>query len=153
MKPTFTETQKFSAPWIKIPLGINVLYTLYLNINTFVNLGSLKILEIGTSILSIAIFLLFQKMELITEINQEGIKMKFYPFISKTFAFDQIESMSVIDYGFVGGWGIRLWSSYGTIYNVSGSKGLFIELKNGKKYVIGTEQEETLRNYIESIRA
>lgn len=52
--------------------------------------------------------------------------------------------MKVINYGFVGGWGIRLWTKYGTVYNVSGNKGLFIKLKNGKTMVIGTQKSQEL---------
>jgi len=47
----------------------------------------------------------------------------------------------VVDYGFVGGWGVRWWTKFGTVYNVMGRIGLAIELKNGKKLLIGTQKK------------
>ena len=58
----------------------------------------------------------------------------------------------MINYGFVGGWGIRLFTKYGTIYNTSGNKGLALELHDGKKLVIGTDKEEELKNFIEKLQ-
>lgn len=54
----------------------------------------------------------------------------------------------LVNYGFVGGWGIRLGTKYGTVYNTKGNKGLFILLNNGKKYCIGTQKEDELREII-----
>ena len=45
----------------------------------------------------------------------------------------------VIDYGFVGGYGIRKTKKYGTIYNTSGSKGIKLTLKSGEILVIGIQ--------------
>ena len=44
----------------------------------------------------------------------------------------KLKSAKIVNYGFVG-YGIRLGSQYGTIYNVNGNKGFAIELSNGKK--------------------
>jgi hypothetical protein len=61
--------------------------------------------------------------------------------------------MKVLNYGFVGGWGVRLWTKYGTVYNVKGNIGLAIELKNGTKFLIGTQKEIELRSFLEKIPA
>ena len=94
----------------------------------------------------IALFLLIQ---LKTEIDDKGIRMRYRPFLKKNIEWKDIESAEVINYGFVGGWGIRIWTSYGTVYNTSGKIGLAIKLKNGKKFLIGTQKEEELRDFFE----
>jgi len=54
-----------------------------------------------------------------------------------------------VHYGFVGGWGIRLFTAYGTVYNMRGAKGLAIRLKSGKKFLIGSQRSEVLNQFIE----
>ena len=85
-----------------------------------------------------------------TEIDPSTIRVVFFPFIKKTFDRAEIKSSEVINYGFVGGWGIRIGTRYGTVYNVSGKMGLAIELKNGKKYCVGTQREIELRQVMDN---
>ena len=87
-------------------------------------------------------------MRLKTEINEQGITMHFRPFTKRQIAWQEIENAKVLDYGFVGGWGIRLWTNYGTVYNTKGSKGLALELKDGKKLLIGTQNPEKLEEVL-----
>jgi hypothetical protein len=94
-------------------------------------------------------FCLFTIMKLITVIDRSGIKMQFVPFVKKQVKWEDVKSLSVVDYGFVGGWGIRFGSSYGTIYNVKGKMGLAIELKNDKKFLIGTQKPQEIQNIID----
>jgi hypothetical protein len=79
--------------------------------------------------------------------------MHFFPFVKKRIDWKDVKSAEVLDYGFVGGWGIRLWTAYGTVYNVKGTKGIAIELLNGKKFLIGTQKETELREILEKINA
>ena len=37
------------------------------------------------------------------------------------------------------------------MYNINGNKGLVIELKNGKKFMIGTQKEAELKNRLEKM--
>ncbi len=51
-----------------------------------------------------------------------------------------------------GGWGVRgFFSSSGRAYNVSGNVGLQVELKNGKKILIGTQKQETIEELLARI--
>ena len=92
--------------------------------------------------------MLFIVMKLKTTIDSDGIQMSFFPFKSKKVTWTEIKNIEVINYGFVGGWGIRLWTKYGTVYNTKGNKGAFIELKNGTKFLIGTQKEEEMRTVL-----
>jgi hypothetical protein len=83
-------------------------------------------------------------MRLKTEIDQNEIRMSFFPFVKKRVSWSEVESAEIVNYGFVGGWGIRLWTEFGTVYNTKGNKGLAIELFNGEKFLIGTQKENEL---------
>lgn len=102
-------------------------------------------------IILIAVSLLFLFMRLDTKVDDRGISFKFFPFVKKEYMWSEISSAKVVDYGFVGGWGIRLYTSFGTVYNVKGSKGLAIELKDEKKFCLGTQRPEELQNILSSI--
>ena len=77
--------------------------------------------------------------------------MIFFPFTRIRVEWNEIKNAKVVNYGFVGGWGIRLWTQYGTVYNMKGNKGLAIELKTGKKFLIGTQKEVELDNFLEEM--
>jgi len=83
-----------------------------------------------------------------TEIDSEIIKVNYVPFLSKSVDWKDVASANIVDYGFIGGWGIRYTKKYGKVYNTSGSKGLAIELKNGDKFLIGTQQESELGDFL-----
>ncbi len=92
-------------------------------------------------------------MNLKTEIDQKEIRMNFFPFIKKRIEWKDVKKAEVLNYGFVGGWGIRLFTDYGTIYSTKGNKGLALELQSGKRLVIGTQKEAELNRIIEKIQS
>lgn len=89
---------------------------------------------------------LFWKFNLVTEVGEEGIRVGFPPLFRRRISWDEIDKAYVRRYKPIlefGGWGIRYgWG--GTAYNVSGNIGLQLELKNGKKLLIGTQMPEEL---------
>lgn len=135
----FKENQKFSQWWLWLSLLSIGALLFYIGPK---NLGALIVLIVS---------LLFLSMRLITQIDEKGIKFRFFPFVKRAYQWHEIETAQVVDYGFVGGWGIRLFTSYGTIYNVKGSKGLAVELKNGKKFCLGTQRPEEIQKILTSI--
>ncbi|WP_282032750.1 hypothetical protein [Aequorivita sinensis] len=78
--------------------------------------------------------------------------MRFFPFVKKKVNWKDVKSAEVVNYGFVGGWGIRLGTKYGTVYNIKGNRGLAIELLNGKKFLTGTQKETELREILAKIK-
>ena len=154
MKPTFKETQRFSQWWIWLIFFAIVSFTgfgVYKQLVLKEPFGNNPMSNIGLLIFSgfiLAIIILFLVMRLKTEINEQGITMHFRPFTKRQIAWQEIENAKVLDYGFVGGWGIRLWTNYGTVYNTKGSKGLALELKDGKKLLIGTQNPEKLEEVL-----
>ena len=98
---------------------------------------------------------LFLLMNLSTRIDETGIHVRFFPFHfrEKHFAWEDISKAYVRRYSPLwefGGWGIK-YGFQGKAYNVSGNEGIQLELKSGKRVLIGTtlpkKASETLVSY------
>ena len=154
MKIEFKEKQKFTQWWIwllLIGLGAIAVYGIIQQFLFGIDFGDKPMSNIGLIIFTLFVFgfIYFNwYMTLITEITNEGIKVRFVPFVKKEIKWNELKSAKIVNYGFVG-YGIRLGSKYGTVYNMSGDKGLALELNNGKKFVIGTQKELELKKVVE----
>ena len=95
--------------------------------------------------------ILFYLLKLKIRVDHNGVNMVYFPFVNKFTEWSEVKNVSVINYGFVGGWGIRFWTKYGTVYNVRGNKGMLIELNSGKTFVIGTQKETDLNNVLHDL--
>ena len=157
MEIIFEERQKFTQWWFRmilIGLGIIAAYAFFTQIILGEQFGNKPMSDVGMVFFVIGVFgfIYFNcYMTLISEINEDGIKMRFIPFVKKNIQWSGIQSAKIVNYGFVG-YGIRLGSKYGTVYNINGNKGLAIELKNGKKFVIGTQRESELNKALKKMR-
>ena len=157
MKVNFKEEQKFGQWWLWLILGALLLlpvYGLYKQVILEESFGTKPTSNLALLFMFVVILLLFGLiwwMRLRTEIDQKGIRVTFSPLDRQNILWIDVQSAKVIDYGFVGGWGIRLWTKYGTVYNTQGKIGLAIILKNGKKFLIGTQKELELKNVIQQI--
>ncbi len=154
MKIEFKEKQKFTQWWLwllSIGLGAIAVYGFIQQVLFGVDFGDKPMSNIGLIIFTLFVFgfIYFNwYMTLITEITNEGIKVRFVPFVKKEIKWNELKSAKIVNYGFVG-YGIRLGSKYGTVYNMRGDKGLAVELNNGKKFVIGTQKELELKKVVE----
>ncbi len=155
MKLQFIEVQKFNQWWLRIfliGLACLPLFGLYQQVYRGIPFGDNPMSNTGLVIFTLFVFgliALFAKMRLTTEIDEKEIRMRFFPFTKKTVKWEDVKSAEVIKYGFVGGWGIRLWTPYGTVYNTQGKIGLAIELKDGNKFLIGTQKKKELADLID----
>ena len=98
-----------------------------------------------TALICVPLFLILDLSSLKSELDAEGIHLNFRPFTKKYFAWSDVQSAEIVNYGFVGGWGIRIGTKYGTVYNTQGKEGLWLTLKNGKKVVIGTQRKAAMQ--------
>lgn len=141
----FTEKQKFTD-WgvgvffalLGLPLLIFVI--LYLVSRNEEMLAALCIITLTFIFVGLLFFLPILK----TEINDKGIYITFKPFTNRLITWNEIKEAEVIKYSFVG-YGWRLSLKYGKVYNIKGNKGLFVQLKNKKKVLIGTQKEIEMR--------
>ncbi|WP_206735984.1 phosphoethanolamine transferase domain-containing protein [Aequorivita sp. KMM 9714] len=158
MKIVFKEEQKFTQWWlwlILIGIGVLPIIGIYKQLIIEEKFGDSPMSDLELIIFSIFIFgliALFWFMRLKTNIDQNEIRMRFFPLVKKQVKWKDVKSVEVVNYGFVGGWGIRLGTKYGTVYNTKGNRGLAIELLNGKKLLIGTQKETELKEILEKIR-
>jgi 4-amino-4-deoxy-L-arabinose transferase-like glycosyltransferase len=151
MKTEFKESQRFTQWWLWVILIICTILPLF----SIFNLQKESASDNPTShtdliiylVIIFAVIVLILFMRLKTEINQTAIKISFFPFVKKTINWSDVKSAKIVNYGFVGGWGIRLGTKYGIIYNINGNKGLALELLNGKKLLIGTQKESELSEF------
>jgi len=87
---------------------------------------------------------LFVSAKLITVVRADGIYLRFVPFhfkmlriaLSDVADFSAGQYSPLLDYG---GWGIRMGRE-GKAYNVSGNMGVRLELADGRKLLIGSQQ-------------
>ena len=156
MKAAFTEEQKFNQWWLWLIInGICViaLYGAYKQIILGETFGSSPMSSAG--IIAFVLFAfafagMFLWTRLSTKIDSETIEMNYVPFLSKSVKWEEVATASVVDYGFIGGWGIRFTKKYGKVYNTRGKMGLAIVLKNGDKFLIGTQKESELSDFVTS---
>ena len=153
----FDEEQKFDQKWLWTLLIVLSIIILGVQFSVFFS-SSVEASGFGFYFSLFNVFLvigligLFAVMKLKTCIDKEKISMEFFPFVKKEVAWRDIRKAEVLDYGFVGGWGIRLWTKYGTVYNTKGSKGLFIQLKDDKKFLIGTQKPDEMAEFIMKLK-
>lgn len=146
----FIENQKIPKwmSFIFLPLTI---YMVYLLIKTYETSAFTGVL-IGT-LISLLILLLFLIVNLITEIDKEGIRIKYIPFHFKyiNYNWSEIESCKIRKYNPImefGGWGIRYGFRKMKSYTVKGNQGIQLVLKNGKDILIGTQKGKEIEKLI-----
>ena len=158
MSVIFKERQRFRQWWFWIfiiPIGALPIFGIYKQIIKGEPWGDNPMPDVGLIAFSVfiyAIIFFLYNLKLSTAINHYGVSIKFYPFVRKRIKWNQIKSANTINYNFLGGWGIRLFTKYGTAYNVKGNKGLHIRLKNDKQLLIGSQRIEKLDEVIQKYR-
>jgi len=154
---SFSEKQKFRQWWLwLILIGIGLLPIIF-GYQQFIGNNSLGYNPMSDeglllfTLLTFCLLGLFLAMKLEIHIDNKEVHFIFFPFVRKHVSWIDIKSAKVVNYGFVGGWGIRIGTKYGTVYNVNGKYGLALEFKNGKKVLIGTQKEKELSEFIKKL--
>jgi hypothetical protein len=99
----------------------------------------------------VTVILIFAKLQ--TRLSVSALYLRFFPFhfSYRKIDFDTIAAVYARTYqplGEFGGWGIR-WTPRGRAYNVSGNQGVQLELKNGKKILIGSQHADELASLLQ----
>jgi hypothetical protein len=144
----FRERQYFRQWFVWLPLLITdgiFIWGLVQQIGLGEPWGDNPMSDLGLALTSLLVFALtgmFMAMHLNTEITTEGVRIFFFPLTRRFISWDEVEQASVVEYNPVldyGGWGIR-WGRQGRAYNVSGTTGIQLLLKDGKNIMIGTQR-------------
>lgn len=105
----------------------------------------------------ILVIILFRFLKLETVIDEEGVKCRFKPFQKKFKAYHprDIVHWEVKKYHPIreyGGWGVRSgFFRNSSAYNVSGNLGLYMELRDKKSFLIGTQTPDSMRYAMEKL--
>ncbi len=135
----FSETQKFNQWWLWLILlsSSSILIVVIIIIvgrQDLIDKSIRNIIVILAGLLVILPALLFVNLRLETQIRQDGVYVRFFPFhlSFKQYKWDKISKSFVRKYspiGEYGGWGFRFGAS-GDALNVSGDKGLQLEFSD-----------------------
>ena len=151
----FQETQRFRQIWIwALILGISgfSISSLFLLENKApLNFGDLAF-PIGLILLLNILFLSFT---LTTRIETNALSYRFFPFTRwRTFRFEEIEALELVEYNGLweyGGWGIK-WNGDTWSYTTGGKWGVIVKTTD-KKFLLGTQQPEQIRQVIAEFKA
>jgi hypothetical protein len=159
----FIEKQKFNQSIFYIGISICLIVTVLSILNEwkyFINesLGK-QIAGLIGIILIILVIILFSVLKLETKIDENGVHYKFYPLHNsfKSISWKSISKCYVRKYNPIseyGGWGLKTGfrKQTGRAYTTKGSIGLQIKLKDGRKILIGTQNEEELKRVLETYK-
>ncbi|MCC7467323.1 MAG: hypothetical protein IT261_13675 [Saprospiraceae bacterium] len=154
----FNESQRFSQVWlwaIILSTSFIPVIGLYQQMVAGVPFGNNPMSNLGLGLMLLfdaALLFFFWSIRLVTEIDHHEIRLAYRPFMRRSILWSDVQKAEVVNYGFVGGWGVRYSPQYGKVYNVNGKMGLALELKNGDKLCIGTQQPEDLEAALKQIR-
>ncbi|MBI4963268.1 MAG: hypothetical protein HY913_08325 [Desulfomonile tiedjei] len=115
---------------------------------------ALLALAAGVLVMGGTAYLLYA-MKLITEVREDGLYIRFYPlhFSFKRIPLEKVRRFTVVTYRPIleyGGWGIR-YGWHGNAYNVSGNRGVKLELIKGRHLLVGSRKPEELAHALEGI--
>jgi hypothetical protein len=99
------------------------------------------------------IFYIFFKSEMIVEVDETKISVKFFPLIwtERIYKKEDIAAISVETYNSLtryGGWGLRYRSRKEMAINTAGNKGVLLTLHNGRKIMLGSKTADELADAI-----
>ena len=159
----FKEEQRFTQLWLIVLIGVSMIVPLGIIITTYIkepdSFSTLEFIAI-LGIMAVASGIIFI-FKLSSRIDEQGFHYKFFPFhrTFKLIAWHEVQSAYLRNYDAIseyGGWGLKggaLWNrSKGTAINVSGDIGIQLELKNGKKVLIGTQKQHDAQAVLETYK-
>ncbi len=165
-KVLFREVQKFNQGWLWILLAIAVFSVVvpfgYGMVTQLVfgyawgsrAMSDAALLLTGSLLIVFVLGLcyLIYVLRLVTEVDDEGVSIHFYPLSRKFIRYSEISSCTARVYRPIreyGGWGIKYGPS-GKAYNVSGDRGVQLVLNTGKHLLIGSQSSDQLAETINS---
>jgi len=158
----FREVQHFRQPWLWLVVlavsGIaiyGVVEQLILGKPFGNNPAPDALVLIIGIVFGLALPMLFYVMNLTTEVREDGLYYRLFPFHwsfkriggSDIGKFELITYRPLRDYG---GWGIR-YGFNGKAYNVSGNRGVQLQLRDGRRVLIGSQKPEDLAGALQVI--
>lgn len=160
----FLEKQYFRQPWLWLLLGGIAVINYWAFVQQIVlgepwgdNPASDAALLVIVLVFGLLFPLLFLVAHLCVEVRTDLMKARFFPLHlrPRTFAREDIICHRLVTYRPLrdfGGWGIR-YGSVGKAYNISGNRGVLLELRDGGTLLIGSRRAEELDAAMSLMRA
>jgi hypothetical protein len=171
--PSFREEQRFRQPWLWVLLFGCALGGLF-GAGTFIHgmirqfiygqpWGGRPMSDTGLAVVGAVAILcclsaavgapwLLYAVRLVAEVRDDGLYVRFFPFRGRTIAFDRIRHCEARTYRPIleyGGWGIR-WGLRGKAYNVSGNRGVQLDIAGEGRLLIGSQRADELARAIQA---
>ena len=104
-------------------------------------------------VLVILLFVLAIMSTLTVQVDRDALRIRFGPvgLVRKSWPISEIASASIVTNPWYYGYGIRI-TPHGSLYNVSGSAAVEVQLFSGMTFRIGTDEPETLKTAIDLAR-
>lgn len=166
----FEEVQQFRQTWvwmIAIPSSLLVLGIFAYGVYKQILLGRpwgdrpmsdahLILVALSGSALAVGLLWLFHAMKLVVRVSRGRLCVRFFPFVNRTIPLEQIARREARIYHPIreySGWGVRYGGRRrGWAYTVSGNFGVQLELKNGKRILIGSRRADELVSAMEQVK-
>jgi hypothetical protein len=162
----FKELQQFRKRWFwamlaPFSLFLIILYGAGINRQIFLGKpwgdrpvpdGVLVVVGVVVILIAIGLPTLFYLMKLVTIVRTDGLFIRYVPFVNRKIEFDNITRCEALTYRPIrdyGGWGIR-GGKKGRAYNISGNRGVQVELSTGERLLIGSQRANELARAIKS---
>lgn len=154
VEPKFKETQQYRNWVFWVIITVIFLTPFIFRLYFILENGLWEAFRTGiiAHILSLGLIIfLFILMKTRTSIDNSGIEINDFPFAHKKFRWEEIKEIKIIDYNFeeLRGKGINFWTHYGIVDKLKENRGLLINLKNAKNYLISTQKPEELKTTID----
>ena len=157
---TFSETQSFSLSWLWVILFLAVipgvllmLYGMLQQLVYGVPFGSQPMPDgvlIATGLFALSVLgllvWLFWKSSLVIEVREDELYVKYFPFLTRHFRYEDIMSCQMREYNPLlefGGWGVR-YNFRTWVYNVSGNEGVQLTFRERTPLLLGSLRSEEL---------
>ncbi len=110
-----------------------------------------SVVHVPIAMASVFVVCLFVFHSLTVTVSREYIVLKFgIGLIWKRFSVIDIQGATIVRNRWYYGWGIRL-TPHGWLFNVSGFDAVEIQLKDGRKYRVGTDKPVELLSAIKAV--
>lgn len=157
----YTEKQSMAKFWWVLLIAatnIVMLLTFWLGENDPAKKQELLVALLVSVGIELSILALIFSMSLRTRVDDKGVTFSFKPFLrDRHYTWAEIDRVWVRKYKPIaeyGGWGFKggFRKKMGKAYNVWGDKGLQLQLKDGKRILIGTQKHEELVVFLKRIK-
>jgi hypothetical protein len=145
----FLEVQRLRRVWMWVALGVPAAALLLISTDQLVlNSAGNSLLTWPSVLLAVLVLLLIaifvNKTYLVTGIDRQGVYFRFFPLQLgyKLIRWDDIDEAYVRRYDALseyGGWGVK-FGSFGKSYTVRGKYGLQLDLRDGRRILLGTQK-------------